>query len=73
MQLPVATSDSAKLIRAALTGLAALWRPRYRYKKAGIMLLDLHPASRVQEGLFDKRDDARRTTLMRTLDSLNRR
>ena len=50
----VATSDSAKLIRAARAGLAALWRPGYRYKKAGVLLLDLHPANRVQESLFDR-------------------
>ena len=29
--------------------------------------------SQVQESLFDKRDDARRTALMRTIDSLNQR
>jgi DNA polymerase V len=64
VQLPIATSDSAKLI---------LWRPGYRYKKAGVLLLDLHPANRVQEGLFDRKDSARRITLMITLDCLNQR
>jgi DNA polymerase V len=73
VQLPVATGDSAKLIRAALAGLHAIWRPGYHYKKAGVLLLDLHPAKQVQESLFDKRDDARRITLMRTLDRLNSR
>ena len=63
VQLPVATNDSAKLIRAAYAGIAALWRPGYRYKKAGVLLLDLHPAQAVQEGLFEKRDTARRITL----------
>ena len=37
------------------------------------MLLDLHPAAAVQEGLFDKADDARRVALMRTIDRLNLR
>ena len=37
-----------------------------------MLLLDLHPASVVQESLFDKRDDARRTKLMRTIDTINR-
>ena len=68
----VATSDSGKLISAALSGLRAIWRAGYRYKKAGVLLLDLHPASAVQESLFDKRDDARRTALMRTIDAINR-
>jgi DNA polymerase V len=71
--LPVATSDSGKLIGAALAGLASIWRDGYRYKKAGVVLLDLHPAAAVQEGLFDKTDDARRVTLMRTIDGLNTR
>jgi DNA polymerase V len=71
VRLPVATGDSAKLIGAALAGLAAIWRDGYRYKKAGVVLLDLHPAGAVQEGLFDKKDDARRVTLMCTVDRLN--
>jgi DNA polymerase V len=73
VQLPVATSDSGKLIGAALAGLAAIWGDGYRYKKAGVMLLDLHPASAVQAGLFDQPDTERRVTLMRTLDRLNLR
>ncbi|HTW53386.1 MAG TPA: Y-family DNA polymerase [Stellaceae bacterium] len=73
VRLPVATSDSARLIGAALAGLAAIWRDGCRYKKAGVVLLDLHPAGAVQEGLFDKRDDARRVMLMRTVDRLNLR
>ena len=72
VQLPIATSDSAKLIRAARAGIATLWRLGYRYKKAGVLLLDLHAASQVQESLFDRKDDARRITLMRTLDRINR-
>jgi DNA polymerase V len=50
-----------------------MWRDGHRYKKAGVMLLDLHPAAAVQEGLFDKADDVRRVALMRTLDRLNLR
>ena len=37
------------------------------------MLLDLHPAAAVQEGLFDKADIPRRVALMRTIDRLNLR
>jgi hypothetical protein len=38
---------SGKLIGAALPGLAVIWRDGYRYKKAGVVLLDLHPAAAV--------------------------
>ena len=73
VHLPVATSDTAKLIGAALVGLGSIWRNGYRYKKAGVILLDLHRASAVQEGLFDKADSPRRVVLMRTIDRLNLR
>jgi DNA polymerase V len=73
LRLPVATSDTGVLIRAAQTALAAIWRPGFAYKKAGILLLDLHPAAQVQAGLFDAPDSPRRTALMHTLDGLNRR
>jgi DNA polymerase V len=73
VHLPVATSDTGKLIGAALAGLGSIWRNGYRYKKAGIILLDLYRASAVQEGLFDKADNPRRVTLMQTVDQLNLR
>ena len=73
VHLPLATSDSGKLIGAALAGLVSIGRGGYRYKKAGVVLLDLHPASAVQEGLFDKADNPRRVALMRTVDRLNLR
>ena len=53
VQLPVATADTGKIISAAQRGLGAIWRPGFHYKKAGVMLLDLARADRVQGGLFD--------------------
>jgi DNA polymerase V len=55
VQLPVATADTGTLIAAAMRVVSAIWRSGYRYKKAGVMLLDLVQASRVQAGLFDVR------------------
>ena len=69
--LPVATADTGKLNRAALTALDSLWRPGSAYKKAGVMLIDLMPAATVQGGLFDRVDDARSQARMRALDALN--
>jgi hypothetical protein len=48
-----------------------IWREGYSYKKAGVLLLDLYPAATMQDGLFHNKDDARRVTLMRTIDRLN--
>ena len=56
IKLAVATADTGKLIAAAERALAVIWREGYRYKKAGVMLLELTPAARVQGGLFDAPD-----------------
>jgi DNA polymerase V len=73
LALPVATADTGTIIGAAQRALAAIWRPGFHYKKAGVMLLDLVKAERVQTGLFDHPDDARSQARMRALDKLNRR
>jgi DNA polymerase V len=59
VRLPVATADTGKLIAAARRGLGALYRPGYRYKKAGILLLELAPATVVQGDLFAAADTPR--------------
>jgi DNA polymerase V len=71
--LPSASADTAKIIRAALSGLAAIWRDGFRYKKAGVMLLDLMPAVSASAGLFDKPDDEKSIARMRTMDRINAR
>ena len=54
VRLPVATADSGKLIAAATAGLRIIFKPGYRYKKAGVTFLDLVTADCVQGGLFDR-------------------
>ena len=60
-----------KLAKAALNALDNLWRPNLRYKKAGVILLDLVPAAIVQGDLWETPDTPRTKALMRTLDRLN--
>lgn len=73
VHLPVATSDTGRLIRAAHHSLGCIWRPGVRYKKAGVVCLDLHPTTSVQAGLFHAPDTPVRQELMASLDALNRR
>lgn len=73
VRLPIATSDTAKLIRAADQGLKRIWRPGFSYKKAGVMCLDLHRAEALQNSLFHQADDPGRVELMRLMDQLNTR
>src|SRR5262249_56826466 len=52
MPLPVATQDTAELIRYALRGVEEIYREGYRYQKAGVILTALVPTSQVQTHLF---------------------
>ena len=72
-QLPIATADTGRLVAAALGALVAIWREGYRYKKAGVMLLDLAPANAVQGSLFATPDSTASQARMRALDVINRR
>ena len=74
--LLVPTSDTLALVNAAIGGLEQIYRPGYRYQKAGVMLLELDSARSRQFLLFDEPEaDAaeRRKHLMKTLDEVNRR
>jgi len=73
IHLPVATADTTRLVRAALQGLGRIYKPGYRYKKAGVVCLDLHRATALQEGLFNAADTPVRTGLMQAMDALNQR
>lgn len=69
--LAVATSDTTQLARAARLATDQLWRDGYRYKKAGITLLELRPAACVQGDLWTAPDTPRSKSLMKALDQLN--
>ena len=72
--LPEATDDSCRLIQAAVRGMQQIYRPGYPFIKAGVMLLDLTPAS-ASQGHFGWKGDSPGASarLMQTLDQLNRR
>lgn len=72
MTIPLteATSDTRRLIAAALFGLKRIYRPGYLYKKAGIVLMDIQPASVRQQLLF-KDDDPKSAKVMLAMDALN--
>jgi DNA polymerase V len=70
--LPVATQDTAELIRYALRGIEQIFRESYRYKKAGVTLTELVSAHQVQTHLFDEHDRERSRRLMAALEAINR-
>jgi DNA polymerase V len=72
MPLPVATQDTAELIRYALRGVEQIFREGYRYQKAGVILTALVPAHQIQAHLFDQHDRERSQNLMAAIDTINR-
>ncbi|MCY1640689.1 DUF4113 domain-containing protein [Methylorubrum sp. SL192] len=73
VRLTIGTTDTGRLIRATLWGLRGIYRPGFRYKKCGILLLDLHPAGQVPDRLFLRPDRPERVRLMESVDRLNAR
>ncbi len=73
MVLPVATQSDLELIRYALEVLHKIYRPGYRYKKAGVIVSAIVPEEQVQGSLFDTVDRPKHRALMQTLDRINLR
>lgn len=71
IRLPVASADTGTLAKAANRVIRALYKSGYRYKKSGVMLLDLSPAAKIQGDLWTAPDTPRSKSLMDALDSLN--
>ncbi|WP_416140935.1 Y-family DNA polymerase [Halomonas sp. HK25] len=75
VELPQPTADSRHILQAASQAFAAIYRPRYHFMKAGVMLVDLVDANRAQLSLLDtpgsRAQRERNERLMATLDTLN--
>jgi DNA polymerase V len=73
MPLRRPTADKALLVGAALAGLSYIFRPGFKYAKAGVILLDLQSDSLIQQELDLEADDTHdRSQLMAALDTVNR-
>jgi DNA polymerase V len=72
--LPSPTSDSAHITQAANAIVKRIYRPGFKYAKAGVMLMDLQPATREQLTLdFDEVMPENRVRLMDAMDQVNQR
>lgn len=71
--LSIASSDSRRLVKAALFGLERIYRPAYLYKKVGIILSDLRDEAHHQNDLFTQIDPIKSQQVMQTMDLLNQR
>lgn len=72
LKLPGATNDTLLLARAAAALVMEMYKEGYRYKKAGVMLIELTPAAHRQAGLFEAPELLeRRERLNAVMDRIN--
>lgn len=75
VELERPTQDTREILHAASEALQKIYRPHYKYKKAGVMMLDLTDQHRQQLSLMDtpqtEEERQRSKQLMATLDALN--
>jgi len=74
--LPLASQDTAVLLKAALPLTDQLFRPHKPLRKAGVLLQGLQPETLLQHHLLaplSTEEQARREALMAAVDGLNRR
>ncbi|MCH9699194.1 MAG: Y-family DNA polymerase [Gammaproteobacteria bacterium] len=73
-KLASATASTRRLTHTALALLDAVYRPRYAYKRAGVILSGLQPQSQHQQDLFEYQQHGDQPDLlMRVMDRINRR
>ncbi len=68
MQLPMGTSSTIEIVKAAGNVLEQLYRPGYHYKKAGVIVMGIGPRSPIQLDLFDY--NAEQFQKMKRLDAV---
>lgn len=71
--LPCPSHDTRDLVQAALAGLESIYRPGYRYQKAGVVLMELASPGQIQGDLFAPPPRPGSEALMATLDRINAR
>jgi DNA polymerase V len=71
VKLSIPSNSTMVLTKAALYGLKQIFKPGYQYKKAGVIIMGITPASEIQFSLFSM-EDPRHHILMKTIDRLNK-
>ena len=72
-ELAYSTDSTDELLSWALRGLEQIFRPGYRYKKAGVMLNRLAPAEQLSMRLFGGERFEKSRRVMRVVDEINAR
>jgi DNA polymerase V len=73
VQLPTHSAVTEDFLHAASAAFRQAWRSGFAYKKVGVIVSDIRPASGAQADLFATADTPRRRQRMQVLDAINRR
>lgn len=74
LKMPLATSSTRKIISVALKGLDIIFREGYKFKKAGVIVMDIVPEEQIQQSLFDNAEETKKDDkIMKSLDIVNKR
>jgi len=71
VELSPATNNTKHIVRAAIRGVKEAYREGFKFKKAGVMLLDLAAAADAPQSLFDSHDP-KDDKLIEAFDQINR-
>lgn len=71
--LPRATNYTPDILQATLQAIRKIYRPGYRYRKGGVMLLELTPAAARQHDMLLPLNEKKQEDIMAMLDKVNRR
>ena len=71
VNLDIATSNTAELIKSAVTLLEKLYRPGITYEKAGVILSKLLPGTSLQGNFFAPSGTSEQKDLMNKVDNIN--
>jgi len=72
VELSPASNNTKHIVRAAIQGVKETYREGFKFKKAGVMLLDLVDADHAPQSLFDCHDP-KDDKLIEAFDEINRR
>ena len=72
LTLPEPTDSTLEIVRQARAALRQIYRPGFGYKKAGVTLAQIVPATGVQGTLFAPPDKGKHARLMEALDRVNK-
>lgn len=73
VRLPVAANSAQEIVGTALKALRTIYRPGFKYKKAGVTVSNIIEAGSIQSSLFDFDEDLRRKhdRLSEVMDAVN--